>query len=167
MLAVAWFARSPDWEPAITTLGIVSFFLVSELKDIKNIRTSDKTLLLELINDLPSKGGIDYLRQVDPVGFPSAFNKEQIRDVANFVAKWGNAEHEFINRTMERQRRKLYSTLRELLDYLDMFDTWGEKIIKTDTQKYTEIFKKITKMRRDSYTLHQQLIRTGKKVIDL
>ena len=59
LLAVVWFARSPDWEPAIASIGLFALLAFEEFFERKaKFGEADTKLFQEFLTTLPSSGSV-------------------------------------------------------------------------------------------------------------
>lgn len=116
MLFEAWFLKgyfsgAPEYEPVIgifVTLG--ALFTKDKLKGYfgvpASVGTHDLELFTEFQNTFPSEPTIRLLKETD---FGASFRKEEIQPLYDFVEKWGSVEKEFLNKSLEKQKKILYA----------------------------------------------------------
>ena len=118
LLAVAWLYKSPDWEPAITSIGLLVVFLGQEL--FPNVKKSDrdKNLALQFLSDLPSDSrSINFLRDHD-IGVP--YKSDVLNQMDEFLYNWDDAEHEFSAKSIEKKKKELFIKAKESRNRLSM-----------------------------------------------
>ena len=168
--AVAWFARSPDWEPAITTLVLLSTLIGQEIvPSIKqNQSEHDINLLQNFLSVFPSNGrSVMFLKDHDLGG---SFPAEDLEELTEFVHEWDNAEHEFKNQKIEGKRSnllKLSKSFRSALSLSIFSDGHGYFSMELkDFEDRPHILEKrdrLNELASKVYEAHQELIRSGNK----
>jgi len=169
LAAVAWLARSPDWEPAVTSLGLLAALLGQEYPRLKSNRERDKALFLRFKTEFPTNGtSARFLRDHD-IGAP--FSTNATNELDAFLEGWDNAEHEFIDRKLETARKVLLITGTEFRNRLTTqiaMDRNGRYSIGMDDMEMRpEMFTKRNELNRLStsvYKSHQNVMRAGKYV---
>lgn len=111
LAATAWLARTPDWEPAVTVLGLLAALIGQELHSARLASERDSALFAKFLAEFPSNGRTAAFLVGHDLGTP--FAHESITELDNFICRWNNAEHEFENKKLEEHRRKLWSLANE------------------------------------------------------
>jgi len=140
------------------------------IKKLENNSSKDKDLYKKLLIELPSSGSIDFLRNHD---FYNPFRINEYNQLLNFVYEWDNAEHEFINKDIEKTRKRLLGEINQFLDYSGtktyplktdfqtvMTDIDSEIELSEETKKSIS---KLNEYGSSIYNLHQELIRKGRE----
>jgi len=161
--------RNPDWEPAVTSLGLLAALLGQEYPRLKSNRERDKALFLKFKAEFPTNGRCArFLREHD-IGAP--FHTDTTNELDSFLETWDNAEHEFIDRRLETARKVLLITGRNFRRKLSTAITMDHRgwfsIGMDDMEMRPEMFKKRDELNRLSsvvYKSHQDLMRAGKYV---
>jgi hypothetical protein len=117
MLVEAWLIKSNyDWEPAIAL--IVAFGAIFAKEPIKHrfgigsdSKDHDQRLFSEFLQSLPIETCIHLLKHHD---FGDSFRKEWINPLYSFSSAWGEVDKEFIDKSLEKQKSKLYSAAKKL-----------------------------------------------------
>ncbi len=178
LLAEAWFVNQPDWEPAILFIGLFAGLIAQEIKGQKsndNKSEQDKFLFSKFLNDLPSNNGsIFFLSQHD---FHNDFELSKLNQIRNFTRSWSNAEHEFLNKNLEKIRLELILKIDEFIycSSMNTFaqgDGWQTSIpnYKEDGGIPESRQKSIAEMNDLSSSIvkkHQNLIRLSKNILDI
>lgn len=181
LLAEAWFINSPDWEPAILFTTLLATLIAQEINSIKDKKTvnhvtkHDKNLYQKFLKDFPSlNGGIEFIKDFD---FGNSFPSEKLDDLYHFYSVWNNAEMEFDNPIVEKQKKDLFEKNKSFLLNIGKYTSPGHNNWLTvmpsqykinDFNIPKEMLDEI-KILNDSATLiyeaHQNLIRILKKEI--
>ena len=112
---------NPDWEPKISTLGLIATIIGLEVKEEKSrIKNPDVELFKKFLRALPSNRDISYVSR-EHMGGPIDMN--QLNQLRRFKYDWNNAEHEFIDRDIEGKRKSLRNLIEEFYTYLGL-NTW-------------------------------------------
>ena len=169
LASVAWLARSPDWEPSVTSLGLLVALLSQEYPRLKSNRERDRALFLRFKAEFPTNGmSARFLREHD-LGAP--FSTKANDELDAFLEKWDNAEHEFIDRRLDTARKVLLingNKFRRKLSLEIAMDRQGWfSIGMDDMEMRPEMFAKRDELNRLSsavYKSHQEVMRAGKYV---
>jgi hypothetical protein len=175
--AVAWLARHPDWEPAITSIALLAALIASEVsgkrrENRNRLSEIDKALFQKFCEELPSDGKSVKFLLLHDLG--TSFHDEQLMDIYNFVDCWTNAEYEFQNKRLEEKKKELYRLLndfiRELAEHsfpshregwnsleLEDFETRPEKLALRDH---------LNEMATNAYQAHQDLVKEGRRLLN-
>jgi len=138
----------------------------SGIYDCSDLNVSD-TSDLELCKLLPSDGVIEFLRNHN---FDATFRSEYTEPVLEFCYKWRNAEHEFIDETLDAQRIDLLKKADSLLNYIGRYTTARGDIfqsVKPENYDYSIDSElkiranacKINRAAEEFVNSHQELIR--------
>jgi len=150
---------------------LTNYFVHKEtIKKLENHSSKDKDLYDRLLIELPSKGSIDFLRNHD---FHNPFHINKFDHLFNFIYEWDNAEHEFINKDIEKTKKTLLDEINQFLDYSGT-KTYPLKVdfqtvmtnIDSEIELSEETKKNISKLNEygsSIYNLHQKLIRKGRE----
>jgi hypothetical protein len=165
--AVAWLARVPDWEPAITSLGLLAALLGQEYPLLRKHREHDATLLKKFSADFPSQGRTALFLRDHDLGGP--FRTDATDDLDRFLHTWDNAEHEFVSQKLEIARKALMicgtEFRKRLSKEISMTNAGFFSIGMDDLEMRPEMFRKRDELNRLAsrvYRAHQSLIRAGK-----
>ena len=123
----------------------------------------DLKLFDEFKNTFPSDGrGFAFLRDHDTAGswFP-----DQTRDIQSFVTQWADAEHDFIDRSLRKQKTKLLNLTTTFWHKLTEY-SWREgdycKLCEATEPIPQDIWDKIKELNdlgSDVAKAHQQFVR--------
>jgi len=124
LLATAlWFlyGHSQDkieWSAGLMAIvALAGMFAKKPLSDAfglgKTNSNHDTKLFEKFLTDLPMQPTIQLLKEHN---FGDPFNKDSIQPLFDFVRDWSNADHEFKNRKIERDRKKLLAQAKDLAD---------------------------------------------------
>ncbi len=169
LVAVAWLAKSPDWEPAVTSLGFLATLLGQEYPRLRSNRERDKALFRSFKTEFPTNGiSARFLRDHD---LGASFSNDASNQLDAFLERWDNAEHEFIDRKLETARKVLLIVGRNFRNRLATevtIDRSGRYSIgMNDMAMRPEMFTKRNQLNRLSksvYKSHQDVMRAGKYV---
>ena len=170
--SVAWFSRSPDWEPAITSLVLLSTLIGQDLAQNTNptVDKHDQELFKKFIQDFPSNGhSASFLKDHD---MANSFPKEDLNELNNFTSQWNNAEYEFHNKILESKRKNLYLLSKRFLDDLSVhIFSNGAGFFSMELKDFEDrpdILEKRVNLNKDAteiYEAHQEFIRLGSKYV--
>lgn len=177
--SVAWLSRDVTWGPAVAFLGLLASFLAQEvLPTIKKNNKEDKKL-----------GGL-FLRQFSSTGKSCIFLKEhelhnpfhssQLDELENFLREWNNTEHEFLNKKLEKIKKKLLNKINNFTNLLSLSVKAHEQDVNILTTKLSYVgsdiekhekendlkIDKLHKMAIDIYNDHQKLTKKIKKLLN-
>ena len=167
LLSVAWFARLPDWEPAITSIGLFASLVGQELFPyLSKVNSKDKELAEKFFRVFPSNSrSCNLLRDQD---FAVPFDKDSLEELDNFLYSWDTAEYEFLNKKIENQRKTLFSKVKDFRSTLSM-NIFPDRVTRgfltmdfTDYEtnpKKIEMRNKLNRMATEVFDLHQELVR--------
>lgn len=180
LLAVAWFVKTNDWEPLITSLGLIATLIgIETTQQIGLRRTSnsaDEELFKALIAVLPSEYALDFLGKHD---FASAFPRERLHPLDEFKSEWNDAEHEFLDPKLEKLRKKLYQKVKDLIgvmnnrifsmDDMPIRDYYGipNKWDIEQPVKYKEAVEILNAKAGEVSTAHQEFVRLARKKLKI
>ena len=116
--AVAWLARAPDWEPLVTSFALLAAFLGQELWPALKPLGNDKKLFECFLSDFPSNGR--SARFLDEHDIGGSFRSDDLNELYNFLNTWNDAEHEFHNKKLEAQRKKLWKAANKFCSELSL-----------------------------------------------
>jgi hypothetical protein len=171
MLSFAWLVSYFNWEPFIATIISLSTLVGLEMSDKKSLKMNpDVDLFNRLLKDLPTEGSISFISTHD---FHNLFDIKELDDLKTFVRHWNDAEHEFLNKKLEKKRRKLLLLIDEL------YENIGSYIFSDDyvVDKYRipkewrlikpELYNQAAAVLHEAsdkvFECHQDLIRQGRK----
>ena len=119
LAAEAWYLRDPDWEPLITTLGLLGALLGFEIRDYRLRRPDpDEATFLKLLEELPSNGGIYFAAHHH---MTQAYPRKNLDDLRNFVFNWRRPERSFVSRSLDIRKQELVKLADEYLTMLANF----------------------------------------------
>jgi len=123
LFTVLWFLYGYsqdkiDWTAGLMAIaalaGIFAKKSLSDASDLGKTNSKHDTKLFEkFLTDLPMQPTIQLLKDHN---FENSFNKDSIQPLFDFVYDWSNADHEFKNRKIERDRKKLLAQAQDLAD---------------------------------------------------
>lgn len=171
VVGIAWFIKEPSYEPALTSLCLFATLigLIYEEK-VTSTRTVDKSLFEKFKSTLPSDGSIDFIDKNNMAGF--SFERSRLNDLSNFFYDWGNAEHEFLNKTLENKRKILHEKIGAYLKIIG-FETFPTHLPGRNTvppeweyeqpERFHKTVDKLHSLAGEIVDIHQDLIRTCKQ----
>jgi hypothetical protein len=173
ILSAMWVGFDPDWESVLTLLGFLTTFTIIEVKSSnKQINVSDIKLFHEFIKLLPSNS--PTMQLLSNHDFKAPFQWENLASLEQYNLHWNNAEHNFVDKQLEKARNELYKLVSSFLPYLAgnvwhsdipnwifyrVPSEWGHK----QHDRYVEVTGKLNKMASDIFIAHQSLIKIGIK----
>lgn len=152
MLAtVAWFFWNPEgwvfqWEPIVVfLLSLAGFFAAEKTgssskqeRQVENSHPNDVQLFERLLEVLPSKTFIEFLKQHD---FLLDFQLEGVDPLRRFINEWDNAEHEFQDSELEELRKSLMDAGNDLSYKISKYTSQnnsGWQAVRPDRLKHVE-----------------------------
>lgn len=169
LIAVAWLARNPDWEPAVTVMSLLVGLLAQEYPRLKSNAERDRALFLKLKDQFPSNGKTaKFLQQHD---FGASYSPDSTDDLDRFLSEWSNAEHEFINRNIEQARKVLlligHEFRQKLSIAVEMNRRGWYEIGMHEPETRPEMFQlqsQLNDLASRVYKAHQNIMRAGSRV---
>lgn len=169
LVSVAWLARSPDWEPGVTSLVFLIALLGQEYPRLKFNQERDRALFLRFKAEFPTSGRSARFLEDHDIGAPFSANTNDELDA--FLANWDNTEHEFIDQRLETARKVLLingNKFRQKLSTEIAVNRQGLfSIGMDDMEMRPEMFAKREELNRLAsvvYKSHQEVMRAGKYV---
>jgi hypothetical protein len=171
--AVAWLARTPSWEPLVTTLGLLATLIGLEVTEPRRRRTeADCQLFQSFLEILPSGGSITFIRNHPMEG---AFALNSLNDLYRFADEWSNPEHEFHDKTLEKKRKELLKHVSQYLSFA------ARNTFPTDTglqtvppeweidqpERFDQLVRELHSRADEIFELHQGFVRTARKRLGL
>lgn len=147
---------------------------VQKNTQISKILEKDKKLFENFIEELPSKGSMEFLRTHS---FYDGFKLDSLRQLFDFQYKWNNAEYEFVNEELESLRKELYENIRQFTYVNGMgsyaqrdgwFSTLPDNCMGQEWDLPEHVIVKIKEMNELAdkvYQSHQDLVRLGNKIL--
>ncbi len=174
LLSVAWMATNPDWDSAISTVGLIATMIGLEVRQEQTrIQHPDIQLFRKFLAALPSDGDMYYVSHED-MGGP--IDMDQLNQLRRFKYDWNNAEHEFIDRDLESKRKILRNLIEEFYSYLGQ-TTWQVKDTRfqrvpqewqyEQPERFRQAVDRLNSHADEIFHLHQDLVRTGKKKLHI
>lgn len=136
----------------------------------------DRELFDEFLDALPSNGNVKFIDEYDFLF--GDFHRHNISQIKDFLETWNDAEHEFVNKKLEKKRQELFGRLKKFLDVLVVATVPvgnGKKLSvfpdnqprKNDEGHYLPHLKEDARKTNDAakgiFKLHQDFIREAKK----
>lgn len=182
MATVAWFFWNPqgwsfEWEPIVVFFASLAAFITFDIKEQSPLKSSDSqvhpadvTLFNEFLQLLPSAGVIEFLRTHDFLG---SFRRNNIEPINTFVREWSNAEHEFQDKDIEKQKQELYEAAQSFVRLIGSYTSPNNKGFQSVIPDYYEdgeererTFKKEAEEIGDAADLvvekHQEIIKVAR-----
>jgi hypothetical protein len=169
LFCVAWVMSNADWEPRITLLTLFAAIVGLEYaEERRRLRDPDIQLYKEFIQTLPSSGDIEYLRTIDLGGL---IDSTRLQQVKRFFYEWKDAEHEFVNRGLERKRKALYAAIdafliayaRHVFHENNEFYRVPREWEQNDPERYHAAVNELNKHADMVFESHQELVRAARK----
>lgn len=146
-----------------------NFENASNVQIVSKGKNSDSKLFAEFLRDLPSnKTSMIYLKDWC---FGAAFPSEVTSELRRFTYKWQDAEHEFLDKKLEAQRKDLICCMEQFLEKIAMHVLLDPRTNKLsigmdDFETRPEMWKlrdDLNAMASKVYAAHQKLIRIGRE----
>jgi len=171
LAATVWLVRAPSYSALATFFGLLAVLLGQEFAARPRKReTHDKSLFEAFLHALPSNGPfLTFLKDQD-IGAP--FRRSALDEMYAFLREWGNAEHEFKNRRLEKQRSMLYEQTNKFSRELSLaiFPDGSEfySMGINDYEDRPDLMEKREHLNNAATAVHkshQELVRFGKKSV--
>ncbi|HKQ93014.1 MAG TPA: hypothetical protein VJZ77_20305 [Blastocatellia bacterium] len=90
LAAVAWLARHPDWEPAVTSIGLFASLIALEVSDKKKnskelLNETDRKLFEQFCKEFPSDGNSARFLSEHDLGV--SWHAQKLYEIDNFLRK--------------------------------------------------------------------------------
>ena len=171
---VFWWYETKSWEPIVAACTFFIAYIAQEIYDCKpSLRPADVDLFREFATTLPSDGSIRYIQEHY---MNSVTDRSRLDDLKRFLSEWGDPEHQFLNRALQKKLAALYRAVSEYISYyslntfLDPLDTEyarvDPRLSKSDPEQYRQIVAKLHGMADNIVRMHAILIKEGRKRIN-
>lgn len=170
LVAVAWLARAPDWEPVVTSLVLLATLVGQELAPSLRgaVDQHDRRLFDQFLEDFPSNGSSARFLSEHDIG--NSFPRDDLDQLTYFTVHWDNAEREFHDKALEKNRQKLLRLAKEFrhdlsLNIFPIDGGWFSMELRDyeDRPKKLEKRDALNKQATEVYEVHQGLVRLGTK----
>ena len=133
----------------------------------------DEQLFLSFLKAFPYNGSISYIENRSMAGF--AFDTNRLRDIEDFSRDWKDAEHEFIDGELEEKRKTLLQLCQDYMTEItaNTFATRGNLYAVPpeweieQPKRFEEATSKLHEMADRIVSVHQALVRMGKKKLNV
>jgi hypothetical protein len=173
LCSVVWAAKNPGWDTISISFALLATVIGLEIgEEKKRLKNPDIILFDAFLQVLPSDGNIDYVKQNDMAG---PIDMNQLEQLRRFKYDWNNAEHEFINKKLEKKRKELPELIEAFYTFAGV-NTWQVKgnvhrvpteWQQTQPMRYDQVVNQLNSYANQIYTLHQELVRFAKKRLKL
>ena len=131
----------------------------------------DEAIYNELVKLLPSNGVIKFLDTNNFAGFP--FQMSKLDPLYEFVTDWNDAEHEFLDETLEKLRTQLWEKAREYCSDIST-NTWvcdsnltlssvPQEWEIDSPERFFSVVDSLHSQAKKIVETHQELVRVGRK----
>ena len=135
-------------------------------------RESDRKLFESFREVLPSNGSIDFIDKFNMSGF--SFDIDRLDDLFKFLHEWNDAEHEFLDKSLEEKRSRLLNLIAEyshLISYNTFPTDRGFQSVPSDweteqPERFYETVEKLHAKAGEIVETHQELIRLGRRKLE-
>lgn len=143
-------------------------------EQLEELVDADRYLFEEFKTTLPSKGSIRFIDEQNMAGF--SWSKENLKQLEKFYHEWDDAEHEFLSNELESIRGKLHKLIGIYLEEIskNTFPVNNSDRITVPPEwelEYPKRFFEVVNSLHDTagkiVELHQDLIRTGRKRLEV
>ncbi|MHB1991594.1 hypothetical protein [Metallibacterium scheffleri] len=171
LAAAAWLARQPSFAALATFLPLLALLLGQELAARPPKKhVADSELFQAFLAVLPSDGQfVSFLKDHD-IGAP--FRCSALDEMYTFLRDWGNAEHEFKIKKLEKQRSELYQQTERFSNKLSLaIFTCGDSFYSMELRDFEdrpEMLQKrdaLNNMATSIYEAHLELVRLCSKLL--
>lgn len=120
MISSVWVGASPGWESILALIATFSTFATAEVKDQRKIKSlryheADLTLFRQFLKLFSSSSGCYTL--LDGGDFKT-YDGNHLEPAREFLHAWCDAEHEFIDKRLEKKRKEAYTALENFMGKL-------------------------------------------------
>jgi hypothetical protein len=188
LVAFGWFVAEPSWEPITVFIGALATFVFCEIKflspfavgrddnrpqAIKGHQNEDRALYDRLTQLLPSDGIIDFIRRNNMAGF--SFSLDRLNPLHEFIDRWDDATHEFLDPDLEHARSELYSRCREYSSLIAKYtfpNNNGEQSVPPEWEteqplKFDNAVKELHDKAQEIVDSHERLVRMARRRLNL
>lgn len=168
---VFWWTESKSWEPVTVAGALLVAYVVQEIHDSSfGLRPVDAELFGRFLQALPSRGAINYIKGHDMGGAISVFWMEQLM---HFQVEWHDAEHEFLNKNLQKRLSKLLCAVDDYVDYFSIHTFTGPsdmsharvypELRESKPELVKEVVSNLHAMADKVVSLHEDLVREGRR----
>ncbi len=163
LACTAWLARAPGWDSVIAFFGALIAYLSTEV-NLSRSSDHDAALFASFIEELPSDGSVmQFLSEYD-LGNP--FPSEPISALYQFIERWRDDEHEFLDRRLDWLRRELIRRTEQFLRRLTQHTAaHGSGLLSIGMQDFETrpemltLREELNNLATEVYRAHQDLVR--------
>lgn len=131
----------------------------------------DKELYEKFIKILPTNGSIDFIKNNNFAGF--SFELESLKNIREFRFTFCDAEHEFIDKELEKLRIELLDLIGQFMTIIGLktFPTSnGRQTVPPEweidnQEEFWETVRKLESLSDQIYEKHQELIRRARSIL--
>lgn len=169
LVFTAWMAREPGWETITAFIGSLLAYLSVEFKLPSKSKEHDSILFALLLKELPTESNtMQLLAHHD---FGGSFPFESINPLDVFIERWQDAEHEFIDKQLNKLRRQLVESIQQFLEKLNLNvypDESGKRLSigMRDFEDRPEMFalaKELNELSTNVFQVHQEPVRRARQ----
>jgi hypothetical protein len=173
MVAVAWLARTPSWEPLLATLTCLAILVGQEIAATRNLPVNpDIALFEEFLRLLPSSGCISFIKDYD---FHGPFRLDNLKPLFTFLYSWDKPEREFRDRGLDRKRRELLRAADSFLQLVghhtspqtEHINSLSPTLQRDQPEEYTRIGNEINSAADKVVKCHINIVRASRKKLHL
>lgn len=168
-----WFIRHPQYDSGVaslTTLGVLIGLFVEQ--KVHHGKEADRKLFQQFKQVLPSNGNIDFIDKQNMAGF--SFDLDRLDHLYDFLHRWNDAEHEFLDKKLEEKRKRLLKLIAEYSHLIGM-NTWrtdlGFQAVPSEWEdeqpdRFREVVTNLHDKAGEIVAAHQDLVRTARKKLE-
>lgn len=106
-----WLGQNFGPESIAAAIGSIAAYLALDIRQARKGPSNHDLELYSRIRELFSPGMLRFLKEFD---FAASFDRDALDPVLEFVHSFDDSTQEFIDRSIEKKRRKLHQAAKEL-----------------------------------------------------
>lgn len=137
---LAWLCQTPDLERLIAFLVSLSTYLGLDIWRTRRLSDHDRSLASDFKTLFPQNGY--EMKSIKNHDFAQPFRRDLLNPIYEFIDIWGDVNYEFENKTLEKQRRKLYKSFSDFGSAIS-YDTYvWHNAVDFQTMDYDKRFER-------------------------
>ena len=117
IVCLAWAYDKPGYDSIAAAIIALAAFIGLFLEErVSKKKQVDRKLLEDLKTALPSTGSIAFINEFNMAGF--SFDPDELSDLYNFIYAWKGAEHEFLDKNLQKKLGNLHRLVSEYVQLI-------------------------------------------------